>query len=78
MGLYRYTRRIDYLASLPGVDIERDVLKIVIEHQDLALLTALARSYDNVDTLMRECEEGQQIRTIWSYYWYEEAIQCQQ
>jgi len=45
MGLYRYTRRIDYLASLPGVDIERDVLKIVIEHQDLALLTALARSY---------------------------------
>ena len=37
---------------------------------------ALARSYDNVDTLMSECEEGQQIRTIWSYYWYEEAIQC--
>jgi len=43
--LYKYTRRIDYLASLPGADIERGILKIAIEHQDLALLTALARSY---------------------------------
>lgn len=43
--LYKYIRKIDYLANLPGADIERDVLKIALEYQDLALLTALARSY---------------------------------
>jgi len=43
--LYKYIREIDYLKKFPGADIERDVLKIALEYQDLALLTALARSY---------------------------------
>lgn len=41
--LYLYKREPSYLAGLPGIDIERDVLRVAIIYQDLELLKIIAR-----------------------------------
>lgn len=43
--LFRYKREIDYIKDSVGFDTERNLIKIAIVKQDLALLEAIARTY---------------------------------